>query len=227
MTTRLVLAVAAVAVALIAPSTAAAQLPTHHYTPTQIRAYRDSGTWAKQVTQVTKKARLWLQARTASRHVPRKPALVLDIDDTSIDLYPCLEAGNFGYGSGNWGDFPALLTTCALKVDLSAIKPTRALFKRAQKLKVAVFFITGRPEALRAGTLQELRHAGYSGKYQLIMQPANYNKPSKVPYKSSARRAIQKRGFRILANVGDQKSDLKGGFSERTFLIRNLMYDTP
>jgi predicted secreted acid phosphatase len=227
MTPRLALALAAVALALIAPSAAGAQLPTHHYTPTQIREYRDSGKWAKQVAQVTKKARLWLQARTASRHAPRKPALVLDIDDTSIDLYPCFEADNFGYGSGGFEDFPGLLTTCALKVDLPAIKPTRALFKRAKKRGVAVFFITGRPEALRAGTLQELRHAGYTGKYQLVMQPANYNKPSKVPYKSSARRAIQKRGFRILANVGDQKSDLKGGYSERTFLIRNLIYDTP
>jgi predicted secreted acid phosphatase len=226
MTPRLALVVG-VALALVAPSTAAAQLPTHHYTPAQIRAYRDSGKWARQVAQVTKKARVWLQARTASRRAPHKPALVLDIDDTSIDLYPCLEADDFGYGSGSFDAFPGLLTSCALKVDVPAIKPTRALFRRAQRLKVAVFFITGRPEGLRAGTLQELRHAGYTGKYQLVMQPSDYSKPSKVPYKSSARRAIQKRGFRILANVGDQKSDLKGGYSERTFLIRNLMYDTP
>jgi predicted secreted acid phosphatase len=227
MTTRFALALAAVTLVLVAPSTAAAQLPTHHYTPAQIRAYRDSGKWAKQVEQVTKKARLWLQARTAARHAPRKPALVLDIDDTSIDLYPCFEAANFGYENGAFSGFPGLLTTCALKTDVPAVKPTRALFQRAKKLKVAVFFITGRPEGLRAGTLQELRHAGYTGKYQLVMQPSDYNKPSKVPYKSSARRAIQKRGYKILANVGDQKSDLKGGFSERTFLIKNLMYDTP
>jgi predicted secreted acid phosphatase len=227
MTTRLVVAVAGIVVALVAPSTAAAQLPTHHYTPAQIREYRDSGKWAKQVAQVTKKARLWLQARTASRHAPRKPALVLDIDDTSIDLYPCFAADNFGYENGSFDAFPGLLTTCALKTDVPAIKPTRALFQRAKKLKVAVFFVTGRPEALRDGTLQELRHAGYTGKYQLVLQPNDYSKPSKVPYKSSARRAIQKRGFKILANVGDQKSDLKGGASERTFLIRNLMYDTP
>jgi predicted secreted acid phosphatase len=227
MTTRLALALAAIGLALVAPSTAGAQLPTHHYTPAQIREYRTSGKWAKQVALVTKKARLWLQARTASRHAPRKPALVLDIDDTSIDLYPCFEADNFGYGNGSFDAFPGLLTTCSLKTDIPAVKPTRALFQRAKKLKVAVFFITGRPEAIRSGTLQELRHAGYTGKYELVMQPNDYSKPSKIPYKSSARRAIQKRGFKILANVGDQLSDLKGGSSERTFHIKNLMYDTP
>jgi predicted secreted acid phosphatase len=227
MTTRLALALLGVSVALAVPSTAAAQLPTHHFTPTQIRQYRDSGKWARNVSKVTGKAKAWLEARTTSRHAPRKPALVLDIDDTSIDLYPCLEAGDFGYGTGNFGDFPGLLSSCALRVDAPAIKPTRALFRRARKLKIAVFFITGRPEAIRSGTLDELHNAGYTGKYTLVMQPNTYSEPSKVPYKSSARRKIQKRGFRVLANVGDQKSDLKGGYAEKTFLIKNLMYDTP
>jgi HAD superfamily, subfamily IIIB (Acid phosphatase) len=89
-----------------------------------------------------------------------------------------------------------------------------------------VFFITARPEAIRAGTLQNLRAAGYKGKYELILQPDGYKPDSKVPYKSGARKQIQKRGFHILANVGDQKSDLKGGYSERTYKLPNPIYFT-
>ena len=51
--------------------------------------------------------------------------------------------------------------------------------------------------------------------------------PSVVPYKTGARRRIERRGFTILANVGDQRSDLAGGYAERRYLIPNPMYLTP
>ena len=71
------------------------------------------------------------------------------------------------------------------------------------------------PEAIRSGTLDNLSAAGYTGKYELILEPPGYTIDSKVPYKSGARKEIQKRGYKIIANVGDQQSDLKGGYSER------------
>ena len=48
-----------------------------------------------------------------------------------------------------------------------------------------------------------------------------------VPYKSGARRAVERRGYTILANLGDQRSDLKGGYSERTYKLPNVIYRTP
>jgi HAD superfamily, subfamily IIIB (Acid phosphatase) len=56
------------------------------------------------------------------------------------------------------------------------------------------------------------------------MRPNDYDRESVVPYKSGARRAIQRRGFRIVANLGDQRSDLRGGHSERRYYIPNPMY---
>ena len=57
--------------------------------------------------------------------------------------------------------------------------------------------------------------------------PSGYSDPSLVPYKSGARKAIEQRGFTILANVGDQQSDLAGGYSERTYKLPNPIYLTP
>ena len=108
-----------------------------------------------------------------------------------------------------------------------AVKPVRSLFKRAKALGVKVFFVTARPEAIRDGTLQNLRAAGYKGKYELFLEPAGYSQDSPAPYKTATRKQIQKRGFHILANVGDQKSDLKGGYSERTYKLPNPIYVTP
>jgi predicted secreted acid phosphatase len=187
----------------------------------QIRQFYDSGDWNRAVVKQVKKAKAFLKQRTQAKGAPKKPALVLDIDETGLDNYPCLdEKGGLPYDGG-------IYAGCVAAYDAPAVKPVLSLFKRARELKVAVFFITGRPEAIRDGTLKNLRSAGYTGKYELILEPEGYDNESRVPYKSGARRKIQKRGFKILANVGDQQSDLKGGFSERTYKLPNPIYVTP
>ena len=97
----------------------------------------------------------------------------------------------------------------------------------ARAQKVAVFFITGRPEGLRALTVTALRNAGYTGKLDLDLKPHELHEDSVVAYKSGARKAIERKGYRILANLGDQQSDLKGGYSLKRYKLPNPMYFTP
>ena len=217
MKTGLVVALIAL---LIVPVAATATDPTSK-TAEQIREHRESGDWSRDVAKQAKKAKAWLKQRTQGRRAPKKPALVLDIDETALDNYPCLdEKGGIPYSGGPYA-------ACVVQYDAPAVKPVLSLFKRAKQLKVKVFFVTGRPEAIRDGTLDNLRAAGYKGKYELHLRPADYTGESAVPPKRAARKAIQKRGFKILANVGDQRSDLKGGYSERTYYLPNLIYLTP
>ena len=186
----------------------------------QIREYYSSGAWNKAVKKQANKAKAYLAKRTHGRHKARKPALVLDIDETSLNNFPCFDSkGGLPYD-------PVINAQCVVAYNAPAIKPVLGLFKRAKKLGVKVFFITARPEQLRDGSLQNLRAAGFKGKYELILQPADYSQESKVPYKSGARKQIQKRGFQILANVGDQRSDLQGGYSERSYKLPNVIYTT-
>lgn len=187
---------------------------------TEINDFYDSGAWNRAVKKQANKAKAYLVKRTHGKHKAKKPALVLDIDETSLDNYPCLAGGGgIPYNAG-------IYAGCVTKYDAPAIKPVLGLFKRAKELKVKVFFITGRPEGIRAGTLANLKAAGFEGKYELILQPADYTQDSKVPYKSGARKRIQRRGFKIVANVGDQRSDLAGGYSERTYKLPNPIYLT-
>jgi predicted secreted acid phosphatase len=186
----------------------------------QIREYYSSGAWNKAVKKQATKAKAYLVKRTHGRHKAKKPALVLDIDETSLNNFPCFDSkGGLPYD-------PVINAQCVVAYNAPAIKPVLGLFNKAKKLGVKVFFITARPEQLRDGSLTNLRAAGFKGKYELILQPADYNQDSKVPYKSGARKQIQKRGFHILANVGDQQSDLKGGYSERTYKLPNVIYTT-
>ena len=106
-----------------------------------------------------------------------------------------------------------------------AIKPvlSRLQVRRSGTVRRS-FFITGRPEAIRDGTLDNLKAAGYKGKYELFLQPPSYaqRRLDGALQERGPASKIEKRGYKILANVGDQRSDLKGGYSERTYKLPNL-----
>jgi predicted secreted acid phosphatase len=219
MRTRAKLALAVVLVLVAAVPAFAATAPTGK-TAAQIRAYYDSGLWRKAVKKQVNRAKGYIIKRTEGRHKAKRAALVLDIDDTSLNNYPCLNAnGGIPYSAGPYA-------TCVVKFNAPATNSVHSLFIFAKQHGVKVFFITARPEGIRDGTLQNLRAAGYKGKYELFLQPGDYTQDSKIPYKSGVRKQIEQRGFHIIANVGDQQSDLKGGYSERTFKLPNQIYLT-
>jgi hypothetical protein len=45
-----------------------------------------------------------------------------------------------------------------------------------------------------------------------------------VTYKSGARKEVMQKGYIIIANIGDQHSDLESGYGERHFKLPNPMY---
>ena len=98
----------------------------------------------------------------------------------------------------------------------------RAWYARTKHVKVV--FITGRPEALAGATTAELKRLGFSSGFQLVLRPATDTRDSVIPYKSAARATVERRGYTILANVGDQRSDLAGGHSLRRYKLPNPVY---
>ena len=115
------------------------------------------------------------------------------------------------------------------------------LEKFAEDHGYTVFFLTGRPHNpttdQTAGTLANLTAVGYD------VNPANvYLKDNTgtiqswlascapcttTQYKSLTREHIESLGYDIVANFGDQFSDLNGGFADKTFKIPNPMYFLP
>ncbi len=73
-----------------------------------------------------------------------------------------------------------------------------------------MFFLTGRPEQQRAVTEQNLHSQGFQNWQQLILRSAAEASATAQVYKSAQRAAIAAQGYRIVLNVGDQWSDLKG-----------------
>jgi hypothetical protein len=59
------------------------------------------------------------------------------------------------------------------------------------------------------------------------MEPDGTHNDSAADFKAPQRQAIEQEGYSIVANMGDQPSDLEGGFAERTFLLPNPFYRIP
>ncbi len=92
-----------------------------------------------------------------------------------------------------------------------------------------MFFVTGRYQQADAQAWTELNltNAGYHGWDRLYMRdPATRGRPVSE-HKTRARIDIESRGFTIIANIGDQESDLVGGHAERIFKLPNPFYFIP
>lgn len=200
---------------LALPATAGATTRTDK-TPEQIRAYKDSGAYDKALAKTYANATSYVKGQL-TKH-PKKPAVVLDIDETAMSNYACLDAADFDLIG---------LAQCVAGNKSVAIAPALKFYKAVRAGKVAVFFVTGAPEGLCDGRRGNLTAQGFTGKLAVTCRPSDDDNDSLVPFKSSARKAIQKRGFTILANLGDQRSDLAGGYARKTFKLVNPIYVTP
>ena len=106
--------------------------------------------------------------RYVERRAPmvRKPALILDVDETALSNWPQIEANDYGRIANGPCELPA--GPCGQiawqgRAEDEPIRPTLKLFQKAKAMGVAVFFITGRSEILRAATEANLRKVGYEG----------------------------------------------------------------
>jgi predicted secreted acid phosphatase len=111
---------------------------------------------------------------------------------------------------------------------------------RARKRGFAIFGITGRRHAQEAATLANLRAVGYKAfkdkNFFTKWDGADTNKPSyvtcvaactTVEYKANTRKYIESKGYDIVLNVGDQFSDLQGGYADRALKLPNPTYYLP
>lgn len=182
--------------------------------------YHDNGSYERDQTTVAKGATQYLRDRIAQSNPAEKLAIVMDIDETSLSNYPDMLLMRFG------GTLREVGTAQAKGTD-PVIKPALELYNFAKSHHVAVFFITGRPPILEKATVKNLMDAGYRNWDGLVFKPADYKLRSVIPYKSSMRRDIESRGYKIVLSIGDQVSDLAGGYAEKGFKLPNPYYYLP
>lgn len=175
-------------------------------------------------------------------------AIVLDVDDTTLNTWAFELAINFAFTPAAQQPF----------VDGQKFVPQPGMVdvvKAAEREGYAIIYLTGRGAAQEAATLGNLTadgvgvDAGYpkptmlaGGEDGLFTKPAVADYPdylkaacatdpngscTTIHYKSATRAHIESLGYDIVANVGDQYSDLKGGHADRAFKLPNPTYYLP
>lgn len=215
MTKRLPLLFALI-VALLAPLPAAE--PLNVFTAKEAaRKYINSGEYGQELTKVAAAAGKYVSKRTAKAPKPgQKLAIVFDIDETTLTNLSHLVAQDFGYVPEVWRKWVA-------SGQAKPIVPVQLVYDIAVKNNVAVFFITARDEDEREATERNLRQVGYTAWTKAYFKKEGRH-PGVQAYKAATRKQIMADGFTIIANVGDQESDLAGGYAERTFKLPNPFY---
>ncbi|MEI5131316.1 HAD family acid phosphatase [Streptomyces libani] len=190
--------------------------------------------YAHQVRGIEAKARTYLSKALAQHGrtgKQTKPAIVLDIDDTTLLTYNYELQVGFHYTEESQDKYLA-------HTDMDPVFGMDRLVNWAHDKGAEVFFLTGRKEAQRAWSTRNLKNVGYGvplDRRHVYLKDKKHP-PAYLPcgatcttieYKSGTRKYIESLGYNIVANFGDQYSDLRGGAGDRTFKMPNPMYYLP
>ncbi|WP_077799053.1 HAD family acid phosphatase [Streptomyces sp. JHA26] len=154
----------------------------------------DYATWQRDVRAVMDQALPYLKERIADAAPGEKQAIVLDVDNTSLET-------DFGFS------YPQ-----------PANRPVLEAARYAQEHGVALFFVTARPGIIAAPTEWNLDHAGYASSGLYVRGFLDLFRDV-AEYKTAQRARIESKGYTIIANIGNTPTDLSGGHAEKTFKL--------
>ncbi len=190
--------------------------------------YYDSGAYLIDLQLAAAPAIAWI---TEEAQRVNRPAVVFDIDETALSNWEAIKANDFGRvfdgPCDRLPEGPCGWRAWDLRAQSTVIQPTMDVYSAAKDRGTAIFFITGRDDTQRAATERNLQAVGYTGYTKLIMEPPGAHYVSAADFKAPQRAQIQQQGYTIIANLGDQPSDLDGGFAERTYQLPNPFYRIP
>jgi hypothetical protein len=223
------------------------QIRNYYGDPLSSGTFAADSNYANEARSVAEAGSRWLSAQQ-NVATNGKKAILLDVDDTALATW------NYELAS-NWAYNPTTNAQFVIDQKFPAVPGMVEMVKQAQAEGYAVFFLTGRGAAQEAATLGNLGSdgvgvdAGYpapttlsDGEDGLFTKPAVANYPdylktacagdtngscTTIHYKSATRAHIESLGYEIVANFGDQYSDLEGGYADRTFKLPNPNYFLP
>jgi HAD superfamily, subfamily IIIB (Acid phosphatase) len=226
------------------------QIRNYYGDPLGTGTFAADSNYAREAEGVAADGDHWLAARAKAQAPSGIKAIVLDVDDTTLATW------NYEIFS-NWAFNPTTNGQFVLDQRFPAVPGMVDMVRDAADEGYAIFFLTGRGEAQEAATLGNLTSdgvgvdAGYpdptelnNGEDGLFTKPTVAHYPDYLQeacaaelangascttrhYKTATREHIESLGYEIVANFGDQFSDLEGGFSDKTFKLPNPNYFLP
>lgn len=191
----------------------------------QVAWYHDSGTYARDRDDVISAARTWINGRLRSLCGSPAPAAIrkcrvsvaFDIDDTLLNAWSYYRSTDppLTWSGSTW---TAYQQACGYAPNAPVIALLNGL--RARGVHVAI--ISASSESNEAAIVACLKQNGVRGWGSMELRGPEDSGLQFAVFKARARSAVEKRGYRIIASIGDQVSDMSWGHTERGFLLPNV-----
>jgi predicted secreted acid phosphatase len=230
------------------------ELKNYYGDPTGTGTFGADSNYAQEAASVATDGDHWLASQATAQSPSNRKAIVLDVDDTSLTTWNYEIFSNWAFNSGTNATyvlgqlFPAtpgmvaMATAAADEGYAVSFITGRPASQEAATLGNLTSDSIGVDAGYPAPT--EL----WNGEDGLFTKPSTANNYADYPdyllsacateislskscttihYKSATRAHIESLGYDIVANFGDQWSDLIGGFADKTFKMPNPNYYLP
>ncbi|WP_417561810.1 HAD family acid phosphatase [Microbacterium sp.] len=210
-------------------------IATYYGDPGTGKANMQHSPYISEMTKITSQLTAKLTSYyKASLRTGKTPAIVVDTDDTMLMTYD-MEVGDMHFVFT-----PAAQEPWVQEERFPATPGMVDLVNTARKIGFDVIGITGRSAGQKPASIANVAKVGYTG-----FTPANYytkwaagEQPSyitcatatctTVEFKAGTRKHLeQDLGYDIAVNIGDQWSDLQGGFADHDVKLPNPTYYLP
>lgn len=176
--------------------------------------YAKTAAYKKEFSEAVASARKSCEDYLKEHPDANNMAIVSDIDETVLDNREHFaETGDF-----EWKAFVKWVE----QSKAPPLKQTADFLKWARKKGFAIFLVTGRPENLKAATIRNLVKSDIA--YDGLYLRGKGDKRSAIEVKTAVRKDLEDMGFKIVVNIGDQVSDLIGGYSIDCEKLPNKLY---
>lgn len=179
----------------------------------RVEAYYEDGHYTLDATKAVNKAIKHFEK------IPVTPSaiIVFDIDDTLLSTFGLDKSISYGH-------VPELSQAYEKYGQLPVLPQTKRLYDYLMGRGFHTILLTGRKENAKEGTIKNLESQGITGFDEVITRSPEEEQLTALDYKTAHREALSKEGYDIIGSVGDQWSDLCGGFAGYQVKLPNYRY---
>nr|ACG43863.1 acid phosphatase 1 precursor [Zea mays] len=189
-----------------------------------VRDYVTGSAYRSDLDLVARESAAYARAAAPAGAADGRDAWVFDVDETLLSNLPYYAEHGYGAELFDHHKFDEWVE----RGEAAAIPSSLKLYNEVRGLGFKTFLLTGRSEAHRGVTVENLNKQGFHDWEKLILRAAGDREKTATVYKSEKRDEMEQEGYRILGNSGDQWSDLLGSsMSARSFKLPNPMYYIP
>ena len=178
-----------------------------------VKDYYDSGKYGEEMDNIFNDAK----DQISNIEIKKNSAVIFDVDDTALSNYEISKKLDFGY------DY-TIVQDWVMSAKLPAIKQTKDFYDFLKSKNIKRIFLTSRNFDEYDATYKNLIDQGYTGFDTLIVRSKLDKDLGSQNFKTKERENLTKAGYEIIATVGDQWTDLNGGFSGIKIKVPNYLY---